>query len=339
MVTIKNFMLTGGFLADFSLKFLNCYHVQLHNVTMNTILVGHNMMGESVLSDIISDELDITYDDNISVELVNIHKLIICKYATATRGPHVKVKQNLYKVSIIITNSIFSNSITVFITSSCTTHHKNTVVFDKIYLLKSIVYYYCISIYFSVHNYHHCSNKSIHKHDKVIIKSCSFININLADEIIHIKSLDTINETLQNVFIENCFFIGNYVDKIIHSEWFHKVKTTGQNIIIKECIFKDNLIRDGILSFYSHHTELSDVVYIINSKFVSNMCRGTYYPFTPTLPECSVIMTSNIMVQLEGPIIVHNTLDFLFVMKMYSTTVWRKILTGEIFDEWACGKF
>ena len=318
MVTIKNFMLIEGLLADSSLKFLNCYYVQLHNVTMNRILIGHNMMGESVLSNITSDGIDITYDDNISVESVNVHKLIIYNYATRRTEPCVKVEQSFYEVSIIITDSIFSSdSITVFITSSCTTHHENTVVFNKIHFLNSL-----ISIHFRVHN-HRCSNKSINKHDKVIIKNCYFLHINSGSEIIDIKWFD---RPIQNLIIENSLFTNNNIHIIIYSEWFHEVKTIGQNILIKECIVKNNFIRNSILSFYSHHNELSDAVYIISSKFVFNMCTPINYPFKTT-ERCSAVMTSNLMVQLEGPIIVHNNvIHFLFVMKMYSTILFHNYI-------------
>jgi len=44
---------------------------------MHNGLIGHNMMGESVLSNIANNGLDITYDDNILVDLFNIHKLVI----------------------------------------------------------------------------------------------------------------------------------------------------------------------------------------------------------------------------------------------------------------------
>jgi len=195
MVTIKNFMITGNYyLVDFSLKILSCYYVQLHNVTMNRALLGYNMMWESVLSNITSDELHIIYNDDISVESVNIHKLI-CNYIT-TREGYVKMEQNFCNVSIIITNSIFSESITVLINSSCTTQYEKTVVIDKTHIRMSFIYHYCVFIHFSVYN-HHCSNKSINKHDKVIIKNCFFLDINLANEIIYIKWLDRISETIQ----------------------------------------------------------------------------------------------------------------------------------------------
>jgi len=329
MVTIKNFVIAGNYyLANLHLKVLNCYYAQLHNVTMNRILIGHNIMGESVLSNITSNGIDITYDDNISVKSVNIHKLIICNYTT-TRELYVKMEQNFYEVSIIITSSTSSYSITVLINSSCTPH-ENTIVFNKIHFLNRNRYgdrY--ISIHFSTHN-HHCSNRTICIHDKVIIKNCLFLNNLAYGNIVYTKWLDTINETKQNVIIENCFFAKNSVHgSIIYSEWYHKITIIGENIVIKGCVFKNNTIRDSILSFYSHHTEISDGVYIIGSKFVFNTCIGIvhYYKYPFEIIECAAVVTSNVMVQLEGPIIVHNNvLDFLFGMKMYSTVLFHKYI-------------
>jgi len=189
-------MITGSdYLADFMLKTLNCYYVQLHNVTVNGILIGHNMMGESVLYNITSDGINITYDDNISMESVNFHEFVICIYTTKL---YVKMEQNFYEMSIIITDSIFSGSITVFITSSCITHHENTIVFSLIKFLSSPISVYdshFISINFNVHN-HHCSNKAISKCDKVVIKNCFFLNNSaLRNDIIYTKWLDRINKT------------------------------------------------------------------------------------------------------------------------------------------------
>jgi len=143
----------------------------------------------------------------------------------------LKMEQNHYEVSIIITKSIFSDRIIVLINSSCTTHHENTVVFNKIKFLRGIIYdNHFIFIHFSVQN-HHCVNKTISKHDKVIIRNCSFLN-NLAyrNYIIYSEWLDIISEIKQNVIIENCFFAKNKVHNIIYSEWFHEVKIIGQNI-------------------------------------------------------------------------------------------------------------
>ena len=133
-----------------------------------------NMMGESVLSNITSHRIEIHYDDSISVESEGIHKLKIYGSTIKNESCDILVEQVSYGVSITITDSMFSDlvsSVIVIFRSSCTTHHKNTIIFNKLQVLGNDYYYqneYMLNIFFSL-KYHCHFNDTTNKCCKVNI--------------------------------------------------------------------------------------------------------------------------------------------------------------------------
>ena len=269
IVTLKNFIIVSR-----AISFLHTINISLHNMIIDTTIIGDNVMGKSVLFNITSHKIVVTYDDDISVEL-NIHKLTICN-CTIRKLCNIEMKQTLYEASIIIANSTFSKRrgeiITrVSITGSCTTPHENRITFDNIHFLNNFITNHIFYIDFRLRN-DHCLNETIITHDKV--------------------------------FINNCHFANNSVSGIIDGQWYNEfeVDKIKQTIIIKNCVFANNIIGESILSFRSYYTEMNNAVYISGGKFLSNDCNSG-----------ALIIMSNITMQLKGPITFHvNTFRFLF---------------------------
>ena len=240
-------------------------------------------MGESVLSNIMSHGIIIIYNDNnTSIKSNSIHKLII--YNMMQKGfCDIQMMQLYYEVSIIITDSVFSTELTwlewvsVTITSSCATHYESTITFNRVHFFNNNDrFVYLLDIHFYLHR-HQCSNEIISKHDKVEIK--------------------------------NCCFVKNKAKGIISGKWHNGVIKVEQNILITDCLFANNTISSNILLFDSE-SATNTVVYIIGNKFLFN----TYTCFAHYFNQNSVI-TSNIRIQLTGPIIFHNnTFNYLFIM-------------------------
>ena len=146
LVTIENFVIECNFMFfSVSLHLENSFSISLHNMIVDMIIEGYNMMGESVLSNITSIGIKIIYDDNnnISIKSNSIHKLII--YNMIQYGfCDIQMMQLNYEVSIVITDSVFSKVLLladlrviakVTITSSCATHYESTIIFNRIHFL------------------------------------------------------------------------------------------------------------------------------------------------------------------------------------------------------------
>ena len=79
LVAMENFVIESYFIfCSASLYLENSFSISLHNMIMDMMIKGYNIMGESVLSNITSHGITIIYDDNnISIKSNSIHKLII----------------------------------------------------------------------------------------------------------------------------------------------------------------------------------------------------------------------------------------------------------------------
>ena len=127
--------------------------------------------------------------------------------------------------------------------------------------------------------YYHQCNETISKHDKIEIKNCVFVN--------------------------------NEVKGIISGKWYNRVIKVEQNILITDCLFANNTINSNLLSFDSE-SAINTAVCIIGCNFLFNAhtLYGHYF-------NQNSVITSNIKIQLTGPIIFHNnTFDYLFIMMM-----------------------
>ena len=294
MVTFKNFVTTTTYnkiiIAHNTppvLYFRDSYYISLHNIVIMVMKIKvQNVMGESILSNITSHRIEIHYDDSVSAESESIHKLIINDSTIRNKSCDIIVEQVSYGVSIIITDSIFSQlmrSVIVRFRSSCTSHHENAITFNKLQFLGNNYYYYpqhLLGIFFSL-NYH--------QFDETINKHCK-------------------------VKITNCYFVNNNVLGIIHGEWHVEVNKNEQNLVIINCIFANNIIGKSILSFHSDYYRLGNIInagaYIINSNFLFNTCARNR---VITDSNCALAI-SNTKLQLIGPIIIYNnTFNFLLI--------------------------
>ena len=276
MIIIKNFAFANG-LSILDLTFLyfkSSHFISLHNIIINATITAHNVMGESVLSNVTSHGIDISYDDSISVESLNVHKFMIYGHTIKEGYCNITMAQHFYGVSIIITDCIIKNlykSVTVFITDSCVTYHENKNIFDTIQFIGSNLFDYIFHIHFSLHNLS--------------------------------------SETCRNyrVQINNCYFVNNVVYGIISSAWLDKLNNIEQNIIIKECIFANNIISENILSFYAHHTqsEANIGLFIIGGKFLFNCIGSPGIKIHSRSVGGTSIIKSNIRLQIIGPSEVH----------------------------------
>ena len=206
MITIKNFVVSKLVF----LYFKNSHHVSLHNIITNGAIKMHNVMGESVLSNITSYRIYIQYDDNnIKVKSINydVHKLMIYNYTIKKGYCSIEMDQCFYRVSIIIVDSIFKKlgrSITVSIAdNSCATHHGSEIIFDRIIFYRNtLIFDYLIRIVFSLSN-HQCFNRTHTTYtNKVSFSNCIFAN-NKGFGIISGTWLDKLNEIEQNIIIKN----------------------------------------------------------------------------------------------------------------------------------------
>ena len=136
-VTTENFVIKSYFIY-----LENSFSILLHNMTMEMIIEGYNVMGANITN----YGIKIFYNDNnILVKSNSIHKLRI--YNMIQKGYcDIQMMQLHYEVSIIITDSVFSKlfSITaekaitkVTITSSYATHYVSTIIFDRIHFLNN----------------------------------------------------------------------------------------------------------------------------------------------------------------------------------------------------------
>ena len=234
MVTVKNFGI-----ASRNISFLCITNISLHNIIINGVIIGHNIVGESVLFNITSNELNITNDDDISMESLNSHKLSI--FNSTIR--ELQMEQTFYGMSIFITDSIFSmweGKIRVFLTSSCTTHQVKEITINNVRFFNNDVLDNMINIEFRLHN-DNCLNGTVSTHDKV--------------------------------FINNRLFANNIMFANVYGQWHSKVGKIQQIIIITKCEFVNNLLGGNILLFHSYYTKIDNAVYINDSKFLFNDCK------------------------------------------------------------------
>ena len=294
MITIKNFVFSNlGFVLDIPfLHFKNSYYVSLHNIITNGAITTHNVMGESVLSNITSYGISIWYDDsNIAVKSINydVHKLIIYDLKIRNGFCYIDMVQCFHGVSIIVVDSIFNKlerSIIVFIAdNSCATHHgRSEIIFDRVQFHgNSLILDYVVNILFSLLN-HQYRNETHKTHTN-------------------------------NVNFNNCVFANNQGYGIISAVWLNKINQIEQNIIIKECFYVKNIITRKVLSFYSYdiESEINIVINITGSKFLHNTCacipycdNGKVKFKTYIVTQAITVIGSNIRLQLIGPIIFHS---------------------------------
>ena len=114
-VTIKNFVLIkyGDYYLGAGFRILSYHYIQVHNMIVDMKITGHNLMGESNLSNITSSNaLHVSYDDDVIIVETVTHKLLI--YNRTIRkgyysGIFIRITQTGYGVSMTITDSIFSH--------------------------------------------------------------------------------------------------------------------------------------------------------------------------------------------------------------------------------------
>ena len=296
MVTFKNFVTTTTHnMIIFNktppiLYFKNSYCISIHNIVIMVMKIKvQNIMGESVLSNITSHRIEIYYDDSISVASESIHKLTIYDNTIKNESCDIVVEQVSYGVSINITDFMFTDlvsSVIVSFRNSCTTHHKNTIIFNRLQFLGNDCYQhqYMFNIFFSL-NYHH------HK----TANTCSEVNI------------------------ANCYFANNTALGYIHVKWHVKseVNKIQQNIVVINCTFANNLIGKSILSFSSQSESMINAgAYIINSKFLFNSCKSNTDIVRITSSNCALVISDSSL-HLRGPIIIYNNTFNFFLIGSY----------------------
>ena len=138
MVTIKNFVLIkyGDYYLGAGFRILRCHYIQVHNMIIDMKITGHNLMGESNLSNITSSNaLHVSYDDDVIIVETVTHKILIYNHTIRKgyySGIFIRITQTGYGVSMIITDSIFShlcNKLTVSVNGSCTDSTSNMIIF------------------------------------------------------------------------------------------------------------------------------------------------------------------------------------------------------------------
>ena len=234
VVTIKDFLITKcAKRNNVFVKFVNCYRVQLHSTIMDAKFIGKNIMGNSILSEFVSNRIYISYDDAISVETDN-NKLEIVNYMHMANKPNYltfKLEQMFYGVLIAVSNSVFLHNVVLLmsITSSCMTQYESAIIFNRTQFLNVRNIDYLIHIEFNSHG--HCFNKTVIRHSKIFFDSCTF-------------------ESNLDMF------------SVFYGKWVFRLNDIGQNLIIANCIFKNNIVSESLLNFYSKHIPLLSVKYI-----------------------------------------------------------------------------
>ena len=268
------------FLLDIAfLYYKNSYCISLENVITNVAITVYNVMGESVLSNVTSYRMDVNYDDNITVDSIIVHKLLIYNHTIKEGFCNIKIEQLFYGASIIIADSIFKElqkGITLLIVgNSCTSHIGSEVIFNRIQLFENNVFR-VIQIYFSLHD-HLCFNEAY------------------------------TTPRYHKVALNNCVFANNDAYGIISGIWHDKLNKIEQNIIIiEECVCKNNIISRNVLSFYSYDIESQKniVINIIGGEFINNTCflytDGYGSPKYRTSTGIASVITSNTRLQLIG---------------------------------------
>ena len=293
MVTVKNFVITNkeGYNYRTNFKIFNCYYIHFHNMMINMKIIGYNMMGKTVLSNITTiNGLDITFDDNISVKAVT-NKLQIYNHMIRQQSHssiNIKITQMFYGVTITVTDSVFSQlleGLTVHVKSSFTAI-ENAIVFNKVYFINNQYHHmkHLLYIQFDLHNIIY---ETVIKHDKVVIDDCLFT--------------DSTN-----------------ISEIIHCEWFRETKNINQSMTIHNCIFTNNMYVTNTLSFIFHSTvgpsDLGNVINIINSSFIANVCNNDKHS--------TALVNSDSTIFLTGPIIIHgNTFKSIFRINRSSNSI------------------
>ena len=285
MVIVKNFLITKyqDMYHGAEIKILNCHYIQLHNMIVDMEIKGHNIMGKSNWSNITSSNgLNITYDDNISVNAVT-HILEICNYTLSKisfAGISIKITQMFYDVDMIITDSVFTQlntELTVLINSSYTAN-ENTILFNKVQFINNSYMRYLLYIQFDLQSYSSINTTS--KQDKVVFYDCLFTD-------------------------------SNNISEMIHGEWFKIDKKITQNLTIENCLIKNNTNCTNILLFISHFTIVITYtanVLIVNTDFISNACNNNDKHGT------TLVGSDNALI-LKGPVIIHgNTFESLFTI-------------------------
>ena len=281
MITIENFLIKmcKDMYYWTALEVLNCYHVQLNNMIIDMKIKVHNMMGDSILSDIISgNSFDITYDDNISLKLYDInHTLTIYSYAMSKQslgGIMIKITQLLYGVSIIISDSVFSlldNQLTMLIKSGYTTY-ENIIIFEKVHFSNNHYLSCLLYIHFDIQKVSY--SKTAIKRDKVIFYDCLFT--------------DSTN-----------------IHQIIYCNWIHEAVSIVQSVIITNCLVENITNCSNILRFTSDFVIRNrSMILIDNTNFTSNTHNNKH----------STMVSSDSPLVLSGPcVIIHdNTFEYLF---------------------------
>ena len=258
IVTIRNFVFTKyeDVFYGASFDILKCYYIKLHNMVIHMRIKGYNVMGKSKLCNIISNGLNILYDDKDLVEFkVSSNEFEICNYSTQFAAINVRISATFYAVSIVITDTVFSqllDKLAMFMVSGLfSTPYENVIIFDNIHFINNHDFEYLLYIQFALRN--NCSfNTSATKHDRVIFHDSLFIDS------------------------------GN-VSAIVHCEWFREVKVITQALFIYNCQFTNNTYCTNILDFVSYSTtrfiseQAVNIMYtfitIANTNFTSNECN------------------------------------------------------------------
>ena len=272
MVTVKNFIVTNKEWYDCgaNFKIFNCYYIHFHNMMINMKIIGYNMMGKTILSNITTvNGLDITFDDNISVKDVT-NKLQIYNHTIRQQSINIEITQMFYGVTITVTDSVFSQlaeGLTVYVNSSFTVH-ENIIIFNKVYFINNHYHHikHLLYIQFDLHN--NFTNEIAIKNDKVVIDDCLFTN-------------------------------NTNISEIIHCEWFRETKNIDQSMTIHNCRFTNNMYVTNMLLFIFHSTrhDLENVIDILNTSFIANVCNNNKHS--------TALVNSDSTVSLTGPIIIH----------------------------------
>ena len=295
IVTVKNFVVTNkGWYHGANFKIFNCYYIHFHNMIISMKIIGYNMMGKTILSNITTTNgLDITFDDNISVKAVT-NKLQIYNLTIRQQSSHpsinIKITQMFYGVAITVTDSVFSQlleGLTVYINSSFTVH-ENIIMFNKVYFINNHYHHmkHLLYIQFDL-QYNNVTNETVIKSDKVVIADCLFADI--------------VN-----------------ISEIIHCEWFRETENIGQSMTIRKCIFTNNMYVTNMLLFTFHSTVgpsgHGNIISIINTSFIANVCNNDKHS--------TALVNSDTTVFLAGPIIIHgNTFKSIFRINGSSVSV------------------
>ena len=304
-ITVKNLVITKCEFVyretyEAFVEFFNCHHVQLHNLSMDVEFIGYNIMGNSILSHLTSASMYIIYDDNVTVQTV-YHQLKINYYLTDEQTNINKVvfhvAQLFYRVSIVVTNSVFAwlsenDGLIIPVDSSCATHYENEIIFNRTQFSDNNDISYIIYVTFSLKD--HCSNGIFSKQDKIVFNDC--------------------------IFAENF-----NISQLLIGEWLNESINIKQSLIIMNCTFKNNAVSENYLCLYSLSTERSNnIILMVNTDFISNTIVRTKTEIIPVLGGDISLVDSHMKLYVIGPVkFYNNTCDFLFALQMDSYIIFH----------------